>query len=108
MYDINDIWRTFKLSEKKHPSEWRNKVKKDLLATANMRAVKGKVPMTLATIEALYAYAMWCDTEFYMVVVQTFALVVDGKPEEASTVTLKIRKALTKRYAPDMELKRLF
>ena len=118
MYDLNDIWRVFKLHKTKQPSQWRTSDRRALDQTANLqvRSIgtgKGvnRIHMTLATIEALYAYAMWCDTEFYMTVVKTFSLVVEGKAEEAfakaSTVTLKIRKGLSKRHEPDMDIIRI-
>jgi hypothetical protein len=34
----------------------------------------GRKGKTLATLEALYAYAMWVDVEFYMVAVEAFAV----------------------------------
>tara|TARA_Y100001956_G_scaffold53088_1_gene51783 strand:- start:1343 stop:1531 length:189 start_codon:yes stop_codon:yes gene_type:complete len=40
-------------------------MRKHLTATANMQVLKGRVPKTLATLEALYAYAMWAGTDFY-------------------------------------------
>lgn len=67
--------------------------------------------MTLATQKALFMYAAWCDYEFHDVVFETFNLVVEGKLEEAfakaSTVTLKIRKGLSKRHEPDMDIIRI-
>lgn len=93
MYDLNDIWRVFRLPEKKQPSQWRTRDRRVLDQTANLQAgsyndSKGHIHhMTLATIEALYAYAMWCDFEFYMVVIKTFAQVVEGNLEEAGART---------------------
>lgn len=77
MFDLNDIWRDFDLRAKQSPSQWRNKVREHLSATANLQVQKGQVPKTLATLEALYAYAMWVDVEFYMVVVEAFAALTD-------------------------------
>lgn len=102
MYDLNDIWRVFKLHKTKQPSQWRTSDRRALDQTANLqvRSIgtgKGvnRIHMTLATIEALYAYAMWCDFEFYMTVIKTFSLVVEGKPEEAfkeASKTAQIRE----------------
>ncbi len=52
--------------------------------TANMRSVKTEGTkhttwQTLATLEALYAYAMWVDVEFYMIVVEAFAALTRGE-----------------------------
>lgn len=108
MYDLNDIWRVFRLPEKKRPSEWRHRDRRNLERTENLRGVNGNVSMTLATQKALFMYAAWCDYEFHDVVFETFNLVVEGKLEEAKakadTVTLKIRKGLAKRHAPDMDV----
>lgn len=111
MYDLNDIWRVFRLPEKKRPSEWRHRDRRNLERTENLRGVNGNVSMTLATQKALFMYASWCDYEFHDVVFETFNLVVEGKLEEAKakadTVTLKIRKGLTKRCGGDMDVIRI-
>ena len=87
MYDLNDIWRVFRLPEKKRPSKWTNADRRNLERSRNLRSVNGDGGTTYATIEALYAYAMWCDFEFYMVVIKTFAQVVERKLEEAGART---------------------
>jgi hypothetical protein len=33
MYDLNDIWRVFKLPEKKRPSEWKHRDRRALIRT---------------------------------------------------------------------------
>jgi hypothetical protein len=76
MFDLNDTWRDFELKASQAPSQWRNKVREHLSATANLQVLKGRVPKTLATLDALYAYAMWVDVEFYMVVVQAFTALI--------------------------------
>jgi len=86
MFDLNDIWRTFDLKASQAPSQWRNKVRDHLTATANMQVLKGRIPKTLATLEALYAYAMWVDVKFYMVVVEAFAALTRGDTEEAKRI----------------------
>ena len=40
MYDLNDIWRVFKLPKTMRPSEWRHKSRKQLESTANMRVIR--------------------------------------------------------------------
>lgn len=91
MFDLNDIWRAFDLKASQAPSQWRNKVRDHLEETANMQVLRktgaGTVGwQTLATLEALYAYAMWVDVEFYMVVVEAFAALTRGDTEEAQRI----------------------
>ncbi|WP_165743070.1 hypothetical protein [Pseudoalteromonas sp. Z9A6] len=100
MFDLNDIYRKFGLKGRKQPSDWRGKAKDKLFETANLRVEKGgrdkdgkPSTKTLATLEALYAYAMWVDVEFYMVVVEAFAALTRGeteKAEELSSVVTKV------------------
>lgn len=98
MYDLNDIWRTFKLPLNKQPHQWRHRDRRDLEQRANLRAVKveghqgGTVKqMTLATKKALFMYAAWCDYEFHDVVFSVFQLVADGQT-----------KTNARKYAVDM------
>lgn len=84
MYDLNDIWRTFKLPEKKRPSEWRYRDRRNLELTENMRLVYlSRTPATLATKKALFMYAAWCDYEFHDAVFTVFQMVTEGKLTEA-------------------------
>lgn len=80
MFDLNDIWRDFDLKASQAPSQWRNKVREHLEQTANLQSLKAakgsQSQRTLATLDALYAYAMWVDVEFYMVVVQAFTALI--------------------------------
>ncbi|KOO59111.1 hypothetical protein WH43_05900 [Rheinheimera sp. KL1] len=95
--------------------KWERRERKQLESTENIRVIRaGKGQqgfMTLAAQKALFMCAAWCDYEFHDVVFETFNLVVEGKAEEAfakaSTVTLKIRKGLAKRHAPDMDVIRI-
>ncbi len=68
MFDLNDIWRAFDLKASQAPSQWRNKVREHLVRSGNLQTEMGgsgeKRGATLATLEALYAYAMWVDVEF--------------------------------------------
>lgn len=84
MYDLNDIWRTFKLPEKKRPSEWKDDVKDQLLKSENLRNKRGRYGGAFATKKALFMYSAWCDYAFYDVVVDVFELVTEGKLEEAA------------------------
>lgn len=98
MFDLNDIWRSYDLRAKQSPSQWVNKVRRHFDETGNIksRRASGKKAggwQTLATLEALYAYAMWVDVEFYMVVVEAFAALTRGeteKAEELSSVVTKV------------------
>nr|WP_256209391.1 KilA-N domain-containing protein [Pseudidiomarina donghaiensis] len=93
MFDLNDIWRVFVSDkENKRPSEWRSKVRTHLNHTANLRVGHThddngyNTNHTWATLEALYAYAMWVDVKFYMVVVEAFTALTRGDTEEAKRI----------------------
>lgn len=91
MFDLNDIYRKLGLKGRKQPSDWTNKVKSKLYETGNLRSrrVEGSKEggwQTLATLKALYAYAMWVDVDFYMVVVEAFAALTLGNTEEAEKI----------------------
>lgn len=113
MYDLNDIWRTFRLPEKKRPSEWKHRDRRELTRTENLRVVKveghqgGTVKyMTLATKKALFMYAAWCDYEFHDAVFTVFQLVTEGRTDEAESVASKVvqyREFVKKRHSKDMD-----
>lgn len=91
MYDLNDIHQAFKLPKTKLPHQWRHRIRDCLTQTAKMQAgvtQQGtrQIYHTWATQEALYAYAMWCDVEFYMVVVNAFTALTNGDIEEAQEI----------------------
>lgn len=99
MFDLNDIYRKFGLKGRRQPSDWKTGVRRHFSQTANLRVghthdENGYITnRTYATIEALYAYAMWVDVEFYMVVVEAFAALTRGeteKAEELSSVVTKV------------------
>ena len=114
MYDLNDIWRTFKLPEKKRPHQWRGRERDNLTRTANLRVGHVQVNeqghrlnMTLATKKALFMYAAWCDYEFHDVVFSVFQLVAEGKTDEASALSSKvitIRNGLKRKFRGDMDM----
>jgi len=86
MFDLNDIWRDYDLKASQSPSQWRNKAKAHFVLSGKLQTRKGqggRNGATLATLEALYAYAMWVDVEFYMVVVEAFAALTRGDTERA-------------------------
>lgn len=88
MFHLNDIWRDYDLKASQSPSQWRHKVPLHMEQTGNLQVVKSegtrhKTWQTLATLEALYAYTMWVDVEFYMVVVEAFAALTRGETEKA-------------------------
>ncbi len=89
MFDLNDIWLTFGLAEKQRPHQWRHSVRKHFEQSAKLRAgtihdnAGHIVHQTLATQEVLYAYAMWCDVDFYTAVIEAFTKLANGEVEEA-------------------------
>lgn len=90
MFDLNDIWRDFDLRASKRPSQWRGETRDQLVRCAYLHTETGgsgkNRGATYATLEALYAYAMWVDVEFYMVVVEAFAALTRGETEEAQRI----------------------
>ncbi|WP_412486767.1 hypothetical protein [Shewanella chilikensis] len=91
MYDLNDIHRAFKLQKTKLPHQWRHRIRDCLTQSAKLRAGATQqgtrqIYHTWATQEALYAYAMWCDVDFYMVVVDAFTALTNGDIEEAQEI----------------------
>ncbi|BDY05392.1 hypothetical protein F0521_24330 [Ferrimonas sp. YFM] len=77
MFDLNDVHRAFGLPKTKLPHQWRHRVRTDFAESAELRAgttTNGalQVHHTWASEDALYAYAMWCDTKFYRAVVKAF------------------------------------
>lgn len=88
MYDLNDIHQAFKLQKTKQPGQWRDSAKaffenEGKIASVNLGR---RGSQTLATQEALYVYAMWCDVDFYMVVVDAFTALTNGDIEEAQEI----------------------
>ena len=83
MFDLNDIWRVFRLEEKNRPSEWRGKARQDFVRSADLRSENGgsgkNRGATYATIEALYTYSMWVDVEFHDVVCEAFEKLTEDK-----------------------------
>ncbi|WP_417764585.1 KilA-N domain-containing protein [Shewanella chilikensis] len=91
MYDLNDIHQAFKLPKTKQPSQWRHRIRDKLTLTAKMQVGATQqgtrqIYHTWATQEALYAYAMWCDVDFYMAVVEAFTALTNGDIEEAQEI----------------------
>ncbi|MBO2679813.1 KilA-N domain-containing protein [Shewanella algae] len=90
MYDLNDIHRVFHLPLSKQPSQWRHRIRTVLEnsepAKVQVQRAGRNGQFTWATQEALYAYAMWCDVEFYMVVVDAFTALTNGDIEKAQEI----------------------
>ncbi|MDO8256440.1 KilA-N domain-containing protein [Shewanella algae] len=90
MYDLNDIHRAFKLPKTKQPGQWRHRIRTALENSENaflhVQRSGRNGQFTWATLEAFYAYAMWCDVEFYMVVVDAFTALTNGDIEEAQEI----------------------
>ena len=57
MWNLNELHKALRLDENQRPSEWDNKVSRELLSSGNLRKVD-KVG-TYATEQAAIAYAMW-------------------------------------------------
>lgn len=98
VYDLNEIWREWKLSDKDRPRSWRGKDREAFEACTNLYTLEinhlhGAQQTTVATQMAVYAYAMWVSTEFYMAVVQCFTAVVNGQIEQAQEIAAKVTKA---------------
>lgn len=86
MFDLNDIWRVFRLENNRRPSQWRGEAKDAMVNSANLHNKAGRYGGAFATLQALYGYAMWIDVEFYMVVVEAFAALTRGDTEEAQRI----------------------
>ena len=107
MYDLNDIWRTFRLPEKKRPSEWRHRDRRHLECSENLRNTNGRNASTYGTKKALFMYAAWCDYEFHDAVFTVFQLVTEGKAEEALTASQKVvvdSGLMRERHGSDMDI----
>ena len=62
------------------------------MQVVKLEGVKHVTWQTLATLEALYAYAMWVDTEFYMTVVAAFNELTKGNTlQPQQTIKLKLQ-----------------
>lgn len=106
MYDLNDIWRVFKLPEKKRPSEWRHREKTHLISSGHLRNTNGRNATTYGTKKALFMYAAWCDYEFHDAVFTVFLKVTEGKLTEALTESHKVVTdfgLMRKRHSADMD-----
>lgn len=73
MYNLNDMHKRLRLSDRKEPSQWRTSISRGLQSSENLQKVD-KVA-SFATEKAAIAYAMWVSYEFYMVVVDVFIAV---------------------------------
>jgi len=108
MYDLNDIWRVFRLPPNKRPSQWNNKDKQHLINYGNLHSINtGRDGMTLGTKKALFMYAAWCDYEFHDAVFTVFQLVTEGKAEEALTASQKVVVdfgLMRERHGSDMDI----
>lgn len=87
MFNLNDIWNKCNLPDAKRPRSWRNDVRKAMERSTNLYSDKqGNGNATWATEQAVYAYAMFVSTEFYMLVVEAFTALVNGEVEEATKI----------------------
>lgn len=86
--NLNDIWNTFNLPNKNRPSEWRNKVAKDLRQSGDLRIARksttyNEFNILIADEHAAVAYAMWVSLDFYKSVLNAFVELRRGNLEEA-------------------------
>ncbi|MGS0693788.1 hypothetical protein [Shewanella sp. 0m-4] len=87
MYALNDIHRAFGLSKTNAPSQWRSDTASRLRDSANLHSERhGKTQHLVATQKALYAYAMWCDYDFYDAVLDAFTAITNG--DIAKTISI--------------------
>ncbi len=95
MFDLNEIHKEWELGPTDVPSQWRSKEKDAFVRTANLqfqRGGRGVGGRALATQPAVYAYAMWVSTEFFMAVVQCFTHVVNGDIAQAVAVAESVTR----------------
>lgn len=90
MFDLNEIWRGWSLPDSKRPRSWRGKERESFERCTNLYSVNGDGGKTVATQPAVYAYAMWVSTEFFMAVVQCFTHVVNGDLAAAAEVAEEV------------------
>lgn len=86
--NLNDIWNGCNLPDTRRPSQWRSKVKDELLRCANLHIVKNQqlnlnADYTIGDERATVAYAMWVSFEFYCEVLDSFIALRNGNIEEA-------------------------
>lgn len=63
------------------------------MQVVKLEGVKHVTWQTLATLGALYAYAMWVDTDFYMTVVAAFTeLTKSNTLQPQQTIKLKLQR----------------
>ena len=87
MFNLNDLHKQANLGENKRPSQWRSEVRAAMERSANLQSDKqGNGNTTFATEQGVYAYAMWVSPEFYLIVVEAFTALVNGKVSEAQTI----------------------
>jgi hypothetical protein len=98
VYDLNEIWNTWGLANKDRPRSWRGKEREAFEASTNLYTLEinhlhGTQVHTVATQVAVYAYAAWVSTEFYMAVFECFTAVANGQLEQAQAITARVTKA---------------
>lgn len=108
-YNLNDVWRIWGLHARKRPNQWSNSQSEYFFGAGNLQSQTiqrigrgGANRAMFGTQEVLYAYAMWCDVEFYAAVVEAFTSLANGDVEAAvetvEQVTRVSRKRETLRY----------
>lgn len=108
--------KLFGVQASRAPSQWNNRVRTALKDSGKIQSENGELRKhlnhtanlqvghtndetgyianhTWATLEALYAYAMWVDTDFYMTVVAAFTELTKGntlQPQQTIKLTLQL------------------
>ncbi|EKG0034025.1 hypothetical protein O1D86_002043 [Vibrio cholerae] len=94
LFDLTDFWKVHTGKDKKKmPSQWRTKVAKKLshMQKLHVRILGDEGKQTLGTQEAVIAYAMWLDLDFYMAVVSAFSTIISDESLKEKVVTALVK-----------------
>ncbi len=87
--NLNEIRRTLNLSENKRPTQWKSKIKDNLIAGGNihLKEIKhlgaGTTTYWAGDEFATINYAMWVDFDFHRLVVDAFIDLRNGRIDDA-------------------------
>ncbi|MGS0825903.1 hypothetical protein ACVBIO_08830 [Shewanella sp. 0m-8] len=74
MFDLNNVWRTFGLTEDLRPSEWLKETP-EAAEYFNIETETG----VFGPQKALHAYAMWFDVDYCLQAIAEFTALVNGQ-----------------------------
>ncbi|BDY05393.1 hypothetical protein [Ferrimonas sp. YFM] len=100
MFDLTQIWLTWMGGDSaKSPSEFSTDCPKGVSLIQESQIMPSPVePSQLTgTLGALYAYAMWCDAEFYAIVAQAFRDLADRELDNADRAASSVVHKHTQR-----------